>query len=122
MRDLILFSPLVFLVLAIALSRLAYCRTNSIFFSSTVFTLFFSFGFAVGRTAVPLPTIILLPIAIHGLMNRPPCIQDSDGCYYEYDPEAGLIYGLIIPLMVQWAFWTTMFATFQFLFFTDRER
>jgi len=121
MRDLIFFSPFLLLLLAIVFARVTYCRTSSIVWSSTVFTLFFSFGLAVDRIAIPLPTLILLPIALHQLINTPPCVQDSDGCYSEVDPGSELMYFLVFPVFIQWAFWTSIFVFAQNAFFTKHD-
>jgi len=120
MLDLILYSPIILLAFAIVFARLIYLRTKSIIWSSTVFTVFFSFGIANGRLPLPLPTLILIPLMISSAINAPPCVRDGDGCD-QSDSEFLLIYCLLIPLAFQWAFWTISFATTRFLFFTDDQ-
>jgi len=120
MRDLILFSPLLLLLLAIVFAKLVYHRTNSIVWASTVFTLFFSFGIAFGRLPIPLPTLIFLPIALYDLINAPPCVQTSDGCYSEADP-VGTLKVFVYLFSLQWAFWTAIFVLFRYVFFTKRQ-
>ena len=120
MRDLILLSPVVLLLLAVLFARLAYLRTNSIISSSTVFTLLFSFGLAIDRTAIPLPTLMFLPIALYDLINAPPCVQTSEGWYAEVDPAGNLMFFLLF-LILQWAFWTLIFVLFRFALFEKKR-
>lgn len=120
MRDLILLSPLVLLFWAIFFAWLVYRRTGSLVSSSTVFTLFFSFGIAVGRLPIPLPTMLFLPIALYDLVNAPPCVPTSDGCYSEVDPVGTLTFFFFL-LALQWAFWTGMFFLVRWAFRAARR-
>lgn len=114
----LLFTVLLF-ILAIFLARFAMRRTDSILLRSGVFTLFVSVGLAVDRTAIPVPTLIFLPILLSDLINAPPCVQTSEGCYSEVDPGANLVLFLYL-FGIQWAFWTLMFVLFRYAFFRKR--
>ena len=116
----ILVSIVLFLVLAIFFAKLAYRRTDSIVLRSAAFTLFCSFGLAVDRIAVPVPTLIFLPMLLYDLINAPPCVPTSEGCYSETDPGADLLLFFFL-FLIQWAFWALIFVTFRKAFFPKRR-
>ncbi len=112
MRDFLL-SPILFLSFAIFFATLLYRRTGSIVSSSTVFTAFFSFGFAADRTAILVPTLVFIPLVIHDLFNAPPCVQISEGCYSEVAVSGASLTFFFFLLCCQWAFWTLVFFLFR---------
>jgi hypothetical protein len=114
MRNLILLSPILSLLLAICFARLVYRRSGSVVLSSTVFTLFFSFGISINRIATPVPTLVFIPMAFYDLINAPTCMPTSEGCYPDAEPGTALTLFLFL-FLIQWAFWTSLFGLFQFL-------
>lgn len=115
MPNLVLLSIVLLFISAIFLAIFVYRRSDSIVLHSAVFTLFVSFGIAVDRTAIPVPTLVFLPILLYDLINAPPCVQSSEGCYAEVDPGSNLMLFLFLFLL-QWAFWTLIFVLFRSAF------
>lgn len=101
--------PALFIIGLLA-AILVYRKTGSVLYSSTVFTLFFSFGFAVDRIAVPVPTLILTGMvaydAVQKTISPPVCVQTSDGPLCDSNEGSAVI---VFPLLVQWYFWFVVF-------------
>lgn len=109
MFELLIVSALVLLLVAIFSAWIAYRRTASVALSSMLFTVFFSFGIAIDRIAIPLPALIFLPLAVHDVLDAPPCVPTSEGCYSETDP-VGNLRGFFVLFSIQWAFWAVVFS------------
>lgn len=117
---LFLFSPVALLPMGMWAAGWVHRRTASVFLSSAAFTAFFSFGIAVNRIALPLPTIIMVGFELHDawFVHRE-CIPTSEGC--GHIPEGDTV--ILIPWLIQWAWWFGVFGIGRFLirFFT-KER
>lgn len=121
MIDLLLLSPAVLLGAGVWAAIVVHRRTQSILLSSTAFTLFFSFGLAIDRGAVPVPTLLLAALMIYDVIFTPnDCIQTvSDGCYYERD-MVNTFFLFQVCLWVQWAFWAAVLSAGHWLLFAHK--
>lgn len=123
--DLLLLSPAILLLAGVCAAFIVYRRTNSILMSSTAFTVLFSFGFAVGRIAVPVPTLLLFGLFIYDVIFRKnECVPTSEGCYDGTDPgtTASMFLLTCILLFVQWSFWALIFTAGRWTLFGHVDR
>jgi hypothetical protein len=101
--------PALFIIGLLA-AILVYRKTGSVLYSSAVFTLIFSFGFAVDRIALPVPTLILTGMvayeAVQKTISPPVCVQTSDGPFCDGSEGTAVI---VFPLLLQWCFWFVVF-------------
>ena len=75
-----------------------------------ILALFFSLSLAIGRIAVPLPTLFAVGLWAADIAQRamdpPACQPSSEGCVPP--DESGL--WIIVPLLIQWAFFYVILA------------
>ena len=68
-----------------------------------ILALFFSLSLAVGRGAVPVPTLFAMGLwtadTVRNLVQSPPCLPTSEGCLAA---DEGSVW-IVLPLLAQWA-------------------
>jgi len=107
--------PPLYVAVGVLAVWLAYRRMQAskvrILVTAFIFALFFSFGVAFGRSAVPAPTLILIVAACIEMLWTLPCAPTPDGCNAVPDGDAWIL----MPFLVQWALCFALVTTLRYI-------